>query len=175
MSHKSIYLSLILCGVACAEKEKTLEQLAEEGDPVAQYEMGRQYYYGDQGRSRDFLVAYQWFVRAAMAGGTGAQNTLGVMLQNGEGVGADLNRAREWYELAANVGHPQAQSNLGHLYAMGIGVEKNIVKAYQWFALSAEAGDSQGRKNLAIVKRFISPEELEAAKARVTEWHAQHR
>jgi TPR repeat protein len=113
-------------------------------------------------------------VRAAEAGDTGAQNTLGVMLQNGEGMGADLDRAREWYQRAADAGHPKAQSNLGHLYAMGIGVEKNIVQAYQWFALAAAAGDQQGQSNLAVVKRFITAEELATAQARVREWNAQH-
>lgn len=137
--------------MACAKKEKSLEQLADEGDSVAQYEMGRQFYVGDHGRPRDLLMAYQWFVRAAEAGDTGAQNTLGVMLQNGQGVGADLDRAREWYQRAADAGHPKAQSNLGHLYAMGIGVEKNIVQAYQWFALAAAGGDPQGQSNLAVV------------------------
>jgi len=87
----------MLSAMACAKKEKSLEQLADEGDSVAQYEMGRQFYVGDHGRPRDLLIAFQWFVRAAEAGDTGAQNTLGVMLQNGEGVGADLDRAREWY------------------------------------------------------------------------------
>jgi TPR repeat protein len=57
---------------------------------------------------------------------------------------------------------------------MGIGVEKNIVQAYQWFALAAAAGDQQGQSNLAVVKRFITAEELATAQARVREWNAQH-
>jgi TPR repeat protein len=174
VSRKFLFLGLMLSAMACAKKEKSLEQLADEGDSVAQYEMGRQFYVGDHGRPRDLLMAYQWFVRAAEAGDTGAQNTLGVMLQNGQGVGADLDRAREWYQRAADAGHPKAQSNLGHLYAMGIGVEKNIVQAYQWFALAAAGGDPQGQSNLAVVKRFITAEELAAAQARVREWSARH-
>lgn len=174
MISRILFPSLLLLAIACGKKEKTLEQLAASGHPVAQYELGRQFYFGDNGRPRDLLMAYQWFVRAAEAGDTGAQNTLGVMYQQGQGIMVDLKLAHHWYHQAANAGHAQAQSNLGHLCAQGIGVEKDIVEAYQWFALAAAGGDELGKANLEVVKRFMTPTQLEEGRARVVAWRKRH-
>ena len=51
-----------------------------------------------------------------------AQNNLGVMYANGEGVPEDDAEAVRWYRLAADQGDADAQYNLGVMYANGEGV-----------------------------------------------------
>ncbi|HIL25070.1 MAG TPA: hypothetical protein EYG19_06680, partial [Verrucomicrobia bacterium] len=101
VSRKFLFLGLMLSAMACAKKEKSLEQLADEGDSVAQYEMGRQFYVGDHGRPRDLLMAYQWFVRAADAGHPKAQSNLGHLYAMGIGVEKNIVQAYQWFALAA--------------------------------------------------------------------------
>ncbi len=54
--------------------------------------------------------------RIAESGNTDAQNDLGVLYYNGEGVAKDLAKAAEWYRKAAEKKHVRAKYNLGILY-----------------------------------------------------------
>lgn len=61
-----------------------------------------------------------------------AQNELGCIYENGEGVGVDFNEAAKWYRRAADQGHAMAQGNLGYLYLIGKGVPLDKTAAIQW-------------------------------------------
>ena len=54
--------------------------------------------------------------RLAEDGDAEAQNDLGVMYGNGEGVPQDYKEAVKWYRLAAEQGVAAAQYNLGGMY-----------------------------------------------------------
>jgi phosphoribosylaminoimidazole (AIR) synthetase len=56
--------------------------------------------------------ASKWIRKAATQGDSDAQNTLGLMYLNGEGVKKNLNLAKRWFKKAATLGHAQAQQNL---------------------------------------------------------------
>ncbi len=73
---------------------------AEDGDPEAQFKLGRMYQEG-QGVQKDHAEAAKWYRRSAEAGQPFAQNNLGVMYKNGRGVEQDNVQAYFWFSLAA--------------------------------------------------------------------------
>lgn len=57
-----------------------------------------------------------------------AQNILGAMYFNGQGVGKDMHTGIKLFREAMNKGNIKARSNLGYAYYNGLGVEKNLGK-----------------------------------------------
>lgn len=75
---------------------------AEQGDPVAQYQLGLSYRYGTSGLPRDPAKAVAWLRKAAAAGNADAQFALGDLYLNGnEGLAADPAQALAWLQQAA--------------------------------------------------------------------------
>ena len=60
------------------------------------------------GGPKDYQVAGQWFLLAANSGDIKAQDNLGILYQNGEGVRPDYVKAYMWFTLAAAQGHSEA-------------------------------------------------------------------
>ncbi len=74
--------------------------LAEQGDAVAQYNLGIMYSKG-QGVAQDYAEAVKWYRKAADQGNADAQNNLGHMYSKGRGVSQDDAEAVKWYRKAA--------------------------------------------------------------------------
>lgn len=72
-----------------------LRQLAEKGDPAAQFGMGTHYAIGD-GVKLDNVEAARWFTKAAEQGHVIAQDTMGAYYWAGRGVPKDLRKAYFW-------------------------------------------------------------------------------
>lgn len=68
-----------------AEAVKWYRKAAEQGEAVAQSNLGMMY---DQGRGvpQDYAEAIRWYSKAADQGVANAQNNLGVMYRYGQGV-----------------------------------------------------------------------------------------
>jgi TPR repeat protein len=56
-----------------------------------------------------------FYRKAALQGHANAQNNLGAMYENGEGVPKSREEALKWYKLAAGQGNEWAQRNLDKL------------------------------------------------------------
>ena len=83
-----------------------LQKLADNGDPDAQFELGRAYFYG-QGVAKDTNVAFRLFTTAANHGSLPAQTALAVMYIEGIGdVLRDLVAGTSWMRRAAGEGYP---------------------------------------------------------------------
>lgn len=78
---------------------KLIQPFAEEGDPEAQFKLGRMYQTG-QGVIQDYAEAVKWYRLSAEKGQPFAQNNLGVMYKNGWGVKQDYVQAYLWFSLA---------------------------------------------------------------------------
>ncbi len=89
--------------------------LAEQGTPIAQYNLGR-LYAGGEGVTQDYAEALHWLRLSADRGYASAQYNLGLMYGTGEGVPQDYEEALRWYRLAAEQGYAPAQNNLGFMY-----------------------------------------------------------
>jgi TPR repeat protein len=74
----------------------------------------------------------KWYRLAAAQGDADAQNNLGVMSANGQGVLQDYAEAMKWCSLAAVQGNARAQLNLGNMYDNGRGVPQDYAEAVKW-------------------------------------------
>ncbi len=98
----------------------------------------------------DYATALREWVPLAQNGHPNAQNNLGVMYREGEGVGQDYNEALKWFRLSANQGDAEAQTNLGWLYDNGWGVSQNYNEANKWYKLAVAQGDGLAQVNLGV-------------------------
>lgn len=78
--------------------------LAEQGDPIAQYNLGLLYLDG-HGVPQSPAEAANWFRRAAEQDYTAAQHNLGAMYGSGQGVKRDYIQAYKWLNICAAKGN----------------------------------------------------------------------
>jgi TPR repeat protein len=119
-----------------------LMPFAEEGDPRAQFAIGRMCFYG-QVLAQDASAATGWYRRAAEQGYAPAQLAYAIALDGGWGVPRDPETAMRWYHLAALQGETDAMWRLAYHYRRGVGAPRNLIEAWAWFDRLAEAGDSR--------------------------------
>jgi putative SOS response-associated peptidase YedK len=144
-------------------------RLADQGDGIAQNNLGSLYYNGG-GVRQDYAEAAKWYRKAADQGFAIAEYNLGSLYAYGEGVKQDYAEAAKWYRKAANWGNADAQTNLGVLYANGDGVPKDHIAAYMWFNLAAAQGDAGGAKGRDFLAATMTPSQIEQAKALAAAW-----
>ncbi len=111
----------------------------------ADFEAGLQAY--DAG---DYAAAIAEWQPLAEQGNLEAQFGMGIIYENGRGIGRDNIQAAEWYTRAAEGGHPGAQFNLGNMYQQGLGVTKDPSQAVYWWTLAAAQGLADAQLNLGI-------------------------
>jgi len=86
--------------------------------------------------------------KAAAQGNVVAQNTLGYLYLNGQGITSDYAKAAQWFQKAAEQGYSAAQYNLSIMYKLGQGVEKNTAEALMWLKAAAHKGHTEAQVNL---------------------------
>ena len=86
----------------------------------------------------DYATAFRGFRILAEQGNAWAQNWLGFMYGNGQGVDEDDSESVRWYRKAAKQGNAMGQYNLGLMYAKGEGVARDDAEAVRWFRKGAE-------------------------------------
>ena len=145
------------------------QPLAEEGDAMAQFCVGRLYANGFGVAMNDEL-ALRWYGLAAEQGYSEAQFNLGLMHANGWGVEMNDQEAAKWYRLAAEQGFITAQTSLAMLSHKGRGVEQNLVEAYMWYDIAIQLGDLNSSVKLDDVADDLSPEQVATAQQMVTRW-----
>ncbi len=125
----------------------TLQQAAENGDPVAQFQLGITYL--DAGQPN---AALKHIRASANQGQPAAQYRLAKLYEAGIGVKANPDMARDLTERAARSGNRIAMHDLGLYYAEGRGgVERNIHTAVSWFEKAAERGVVDSQYNLGVL------------------------
>jgi len=80
-----------------------LLEVAEQGDAIAQNNLGVCYYYGN-GIRKDYDKAADWFAKAAEQGNANAQKNLGLCYYDGDGVCQDYEKAVHWLSKAEEQG-----------------------------------------------------------------------
>ncbi len=122
-------------------------QLAEQGLPVAKYNLGVMYDNG-HGVNEDDQVAFRWFSEAAKDGVSQSWFNLGEMYRSGEGVKLDLSEAIVWLERAADSGDVDAYYSLGLAFEAQ-NADESFSKALSWYLVGAEAGHALSQYGLA--------------------------
>lgn len=114
----------------------------------------------------DYATALREWQPLAQRGNAEAQNALGVMYENGEGVAPSNARALAWYRKAAAQGHAEAQNNLGAMYYEGLGVKQNYAQAFSLFQKSAAKGSGRGLFNMGwmYANGYGTAQDLEKAR-----------
>lgn len=128
------------------------QRLANQGDAVAQYDLGSLYIEGKDVRQDD-TKAIEWFEKSANQGNANAQRALGFSYYTGKRLPQDYTKAKYFFEKAASQGEVNAQYYLGAIYYLGNGVRKNPVIAKEWFGKACKGGDQGGCDGYKTLKQ----------------------
>ena len=141
---------------------KEWKPLAEEGNAVAQNNLGLMYDNG-WGVPQDYKEAVYWYRLAVEQGYAIAQYNLGLIYEKGKGVPQDDKEAARLYRLAAEQGYADAQGNLGVMYVFGKGVTKDFVYAHMWGNIALMNGNERGASVRGHVAEKMTSSQIEEA------------
>jgi hypothetical protein len=148
---------------------RLMRPLADQGDAVAQHNLGVIYENG-LGVPQNYAEAVKWYRLAAEQGYGLSQFNLGLLYDKGRGVSQNDVEAVKWYSLAANQSNATAQVNLGVLYAQGRGVKQDYVRALMWFNLSAAQGEQRAVTGRDMAAQRMTPAQIAEAQKLAGEW-----
>ena len=114
--------------------DKMLE-LAEDGLPEAQVEVGYMYESGDR-MDQDYEAAAYWYRHAYEQGHGDGTYALATLYVQGRGVSKDARQAMALYTQAAEQGHQKSQYTLYMIYDRGLLVPEDKEKAEYWKGVS---------------------------------------
>ncbi len=141
------------------EAAKWYRKAAERGMPMAQYELGILYMFGE-GVPQDYKESISWHRKAAGQGMAVAQYELGSIYYRGSGVTQDYSEAKKWFQMAAEKGHEQAQYCLGVMYFKGHGAKQDYINAYAWLTLSTTNRRDSAKPNREMLERLMTSSQL---------------
>lgn len=131
-----------------------LENIASQGDVIAQAELGYIYYVG-----KDIPVNYEkaeyWLKKSANGNllvNHQSKNLLAALYEDK----GDINSAIFWYEKAAENDFIDSQINLGLLYEK----QEQLEEAKKWYEVAANLGSGSGMYNLGLVLYKINNENV---------------
>lgn len=124
-------------------------------------------------------VVYKHLVPIANGNYPLAEEMLGVMYRNGQGVPKDPITAVTWLTKAAEAGRPLAQHHLGTMAFMGEGGPPDIVRALMWLYIATAhypegPEKQQAQHDRDNVAAQLSRRDRERALALAREWLEKH-
>lgn len=138
------------------------EVAAKQGHVSAQFSLARLLY------PEDPATAVRWYRAAAESGSGGAAFNLAVILENGQGIAAELDDAARLYELAFTAGVEQAALNRGLLEYKR--PEPDWVTATMWALRAEQAGVPEaGEAVAALSEKLTAAERLQARKGVISD------
>ncbi len=141
-------------------EKPSLEQAAEAGDRLAQFQLGR-----DRLDAGDFAIGAELIRKSAGQGLAPAQYRLAKLHEKGLGVSRDLAEARKWTERAARGGNVKAMHDFAVYMAEGEGGPQSYAGAVEWFGRASQHGVVDSQYNLGVLYDQglgISPDPAEA-------------
>lgn len=135
-----------------------LIEKANDGDPIAQHELGLRYLLG-VGYSKDTTKAVYWIEKAVEKNLTAACFNYAIMIINENGVKWDPFKASKYIEFAAKNGMPVAQFAYGLAFTENLIMNRNLDSAYKWLSLAKVNGYEDADKviNEMIKKGYTPP------------------
>ena len=115
------------------------------------FEIGENHYYGRNSIKQNFSEAAYWYLKAADAGQSSAQNSIGYMYFEGSGLKKNYPAAVQWLTKSAEQANPKGQKNLAYLYQEGLGVKKDLTKAFELYRKAAESGLAVAQNSLGYL------------------------
>jgi TPR repeat protein len=126
---------------------------AAKGEKNCQSYLGSLYRAG-RAVNQDYLIAAQWFAKAAVQGQVTAQESLGQLYRAGQGVPQSHTEANRLFKLGADQGHPPSLNALAGSYREGWGVPVDRKEMFRLYQLAAEKGHGFAQANLANAYRL---------------------
>ena len=123
---------------------------AEKGNAAAMLTLGNWYERG-VGTPRNFIKAFEWYQKAALAGLPEGYYNVGVAYEEGMGNAGDPKKAFEAFEKSAELGLHQGLYKLAMLYFTGTGVSKNEAWGLELLNRAADAGNMAAANDLGMV------------------------
>jgi uncharacterized protein len=118
-----------------------------------------------------YAAAFKECLPPAKEGDASAQDDLGVLYSEGQGVPQDYQEAARWFRLAADQGNTLAQASLGALYSLGRGVPQDDIQAHMWLNLASASGhDADAAKVRDIVASKMTPQQIAEAQRLARKW-----
>ncbi|MDH7514270.1 MAG: tetratricopeptide repeat protein [Bacteroidota bacterium] len=142
-----------------------LIRAANQGDAVAQHELGMRYLLGD-GFPADTGKAAYWISKAADGRLVYAEYNYGLMLLNGWGAEWNPFEAFRRIKSAATRGMLEARHLLGMLYTEDLIVPRDWVEAERWIRSAADSGYRASKEVVDDISRRAERQRREAAQAR---------
>jgi TPR repeat protein len=102
-------------------------------------------------QANNLPLAYKEFRAAAEEGHVDSQFNLGLMYEQGIGVGKNEKEAIVWYRKSAVQGNVFAQYNLAVLYENGRGTAVDFAQANEWYRKASVQGDPLAIGNLGML------------------------
>ena len=137
-----IYLSILILifnfhTISYADQDLINE--ADNGDPIAQNNVGYAYLYGMEGFEKDIDKAIKYLNMAAEQDQVNAMTTVGWVYFSGEFGAPQINEeALYWTQRASDLGCATASYNMGFFYYSGVvGLEQDLIIAKKFWLLSA--------------------------------------
>ncbi len=131
----------------------------------------------DFNRGYDAFLAGQYaqaassWTKAARQGHARAQNGLGVLHRDGDGVEKDEKKALYWFRLSAENGYAFGMYNLAKLYAEGSGSVRNDIEAHKWLNIASSINfDEKAAFERELLARRMSRSQLAEAERRAQDW-----
>ncbi len=104
---------LLVSSIAIQAVESDIQQMAQQGDALAQAKLGAMYILGRDGVDKDEQKAAEWMLKAAKQGLIEAEVVMAALYDRGMGVPQNIDTATQWYEKAAVKGHGASRALLG--------------------------------------------------------------
>lgn len=148
-----ITLCLMIGSITFAQNTNiaTLKAKANNGDVVAQFNLGNAYSDGE-GVEQSHSQAVYWYRKAAEQGYAKAQFMLGYAYFEGKGVEQSKSQAVYWWKKLAEQGYAAAQCLLGFAYYLGDGVEQSKSQALYWLRKACNNQDDKACNLLNKIK-----------------------
>jgi hypothetical protein len=121
-----------------------LKMQAEQGDAVAQFNLGCAYSNGTD-VTTDSVKAAKWWRKSADQGYDRSEYALGLAYANGDGVAQDDGEAARLFRRAAEKGNNLAQDDLALAINNGRGVVKDTSEAITWWRKAAVQGNPRAQ------------------------------
>jgi len=134
-----LFLIFSLNSLSNADQKNDLIKDANEGDAIAQNNLGFNYLYGQKGFAKNIEKAIKYLNLAAEQEQVNAMTTVGWTYFTGEfGAPKDDEEAIYWNQRASDLGCATASYNMGFFYYSGfVGLDQNLTIAKKYWLLSA--------------------------------------
>jgi len=132
----------------------SIMNLANDGNPYANYRLGSMEYSGEYFGVPRFDKAYEYFVNSASKNHPSALWMIGNMIMRGQ-IGSksdeDLTLAFEYFEKGYKLGSVASINSLGLCYKFGYAVKKDLAVAITYFEEAASKNYAYAYNNLGLI------------------------